>query len=250
MALPNAFERAVERSTLVRVVDRSVRHARVSTLLWGLFERLKTERSVAKDWVRGSTAVTWGRNAARAFTKWIDESTLSRSVAITVAWVRASFLYRWLTAEPEPDVIVIDLRETLTVGPIIAMLDRALRTAVPAATKSRLGRIAGDVATAVRDAPVRVFSLLAIIALAANVVVAGLLDGLGPTGLGIRLALVALLLPGLLVRRSWDELQSTWPVRLAVAALEPPPPPESSSTDADDSRSNGTGGADRRDERS
>ena len=32
-------------------------------------------------------------------------------------------LWNWLTAEPDPDVIVIDLRETLTVGPIIAVLD-------------------------------------------------------------------------------------------------------------------------------
>jgi hypothetical protein len=32
-------------------------------------------------------------------------------------------VWRWLTAEPDPDVIVIDLRETLTVGPVIAVLD-------------------------------------------------------------------------------------------------------------------------------
>jgi hypothetical protein len=32
-------------------------------------------------------------------------------------------VWHWLTAEPDPDVIVIDLRETLTIGPIIAVLD-------------------------------------------------------------------------------------------------------------------------------
>ncbi|MFB6228316.1 MAG: DUF4330 family protein [Halobacteriales archaeon] len=32
-------------------------------------------------------------------------------------------VWNWLTAEPDPDVIVIDLRETLTVGPIIVVLD-------------------------------------------------------------------------------------------------------------------------------
>lgn len=36
---------------------------------------------------------------------------------------RHSFLFRWLTKEPEPAVIVIDLRETWTVGPIIQLLD-------------------------------------------------------------------------------------------------------------------------------
>ena len=29
----------------------------------------------------------------------------------------------WLSAEPDPDVVVVDLRETITVGPIIVALD-------------------------------------------------------------------------------------------------------------------------------
>jgi hypothetical protein len=29
----------------------------------------------------------------------------------------------WLTAEPDPEVVVVDLRETLTVGPIIVVVD-------------------------------------------------------------------------------------------------------------------------------
>lgn len=36
---------------------------------------------------------------------------------------RQSFLFQWLTKEPEPEVIVIDLRETRTVGPVIGLLD-------------------------------------------------------------------------------------------------------------------------------
>ncbi|PSQ32024.1 hypothetical protein BRD16_00630 [Halobacteriales archaeon SW_6_65_46] len=40
------------------------------------------------------------------------------------AVARDSRLYRWLTAEPEPTVVVIDLRETYTVGPVIALIDR------------------------------------------------------------------------------------------------------------------------------
>lgn len=45
--------------------------------------------------------------------------------------VRDSFLYTWLTAEPEPEVIVIDLRETWTVGPIIALVDRVVAWLAP-----------------------------------------------------------------------------------------------------------------------
>jgi len=31
--------------------------------------------------------------------------------------------WQWLTADPDPDVIVIDLRETLTVGPVIVAIE-------------------------------------------------------------------------------------------------------------------------------
>ncbi|MBX0297883.1 hypothetical protein [Haloarcula nitratireducens] len=55
--------------------------------------------------------------------------------------IRSSYLYRWLTKEPEPDVIVIDLRETYTVGPIIAVLDRVISTGERAWQHSRIGSI-------------------------------------------------------------------------------------------------------------
>lgn len=44
----------------------------------------------------------------------------------TRAAARGSWLYRWLTKEPEPDVIVIDLRETRTIGPVLALLIRVI----------------------------------------------------------------------------------------------------------------------------
>jgi hypothetical protein len=55
--------------------------------------------------------------------------TALSSFVVTVAC--NSFLYRWLTTEPEPDVIVIDLTETWSVGPLIGVLDRVARMVVP-----------------------------------------------------------------------------------------------------------------------
>jgi hypothetical protein len=52
--------------------------------------------------------------------------------------IRSSWLYRWLTADPDPDVIVIDLRETRTVGPVIELLDRTIELATPYWRASRL----------------------------------------------------------------------------------------------------------------
>jgi hypothetical protein len=58
---------------------------------------------------------------------------------------RNSFVYRWLTTEPEPDVIVIDLTETYTVGPLIRVLDRAVEVFEPlwnsSGSKNSLQRI-------------------------------------------------------------------------------------------------------------
>ena len=55
-------------------------------------------------------------------------------------FVKHSWLYGWLTAEPEPEVIVIDLRETWTVGPFIAILDRVIETLTPWYRQSVLKR--------------------------------------------------------------------------------------------------------------
>jgi hypothetical protein len=38
-----------------------------------------------------------------------------------------SWIYAWFTTPPEPDVVVIDLRESFTVGPLIDMLEWVMR---------------------------------------------------------------------------------------------------------------------------
>jgi len=57
-------------------------------------------------------------------------------------FVRESYCYRWLTKEPDPEVIVIDLRETITVGPFIALLDRLIPHVEHAWQHSRVGTVA------------------------------------------------------------------------------------------------------------
>ena len=74
---------------------------------------------IVASWLIGITT-TLGRR--------FDDATRTSRLAATLRtlehWLRASYCYRWLTAEPDPDVIVIDLRETYAVGPFIALLDR------------------------------------------------------------------------------------------------------------------------------
>jgi hypothetical protein len=56
-------------------------------------------------------------------------------------FVQESYIYRWLTKEPDPEVIVIDLRETYTVGPFIALLDRIIPHIEHAWRRSRVGSV-------------------------------------------------------------------------------------------------------------
>jgi hypothetical protein len=57
---------------------------------------------------------------------------------IAADYVRDSAIYTWLTKEPEPEVIVIDLRETRTVGPFIRLLDSVVDRLAPIWNESRV----------------------------------------------------------------------------------------------------------------
>ncbi|MXR41842.1 hypothetical protein GRX01_10905 [Halobaculum sp. WSA2] len=86
--------------------------------------RLRTRvRGIVERSAVGSAVADLG-NAARS-------SSLTAFARRVGEFTRHSFFYRWLTKEPEPEVIVIDLRETWTVGPIIALLDWAIERTLP-----------------------------------------------------------------------------------------------------------------------
>jgi len=74
---------------------------------------------------------------------------------------RHSALLRWLTSEPDPEMIVIDLRETRTVGPVIQLLDWGITCIQPywEGTVFKRG-IDGVVALSERTADTRVGMML------------------------------------------------------------------------------------------
>ena len=167
----------------------------------------------------GTSAESAVRRAAR-------ESRLGRLWKQTADAVRDSFLYRWLTAEPDPDVIVIDLRETWTVGPFIRLLDAVLDRVLPALDDSRLATAARAAVRYTLAAPVAVGGL-GVLALGLLLALGSVAAGtLGTTRLGLAAGLVVAGAAATRERRSWAALRETRPVGLLVAALEPPEPPE------------------------
>lgn len=142
-----------------------------------------------------------------------------------VAAVHASFLYQWLTAEPDPEVIVIDLRETWTVGPVLRLLDIVIDRLRPAVRNAWVMRVAERGFLTVYAAPLAAAGVgLAVVGLLITLSsVVG--DTMSVTQLGIGLGAVLAGIVATRDRRSWDTLRETRPVELLVAALEPPDPP-------------------------
>jgi hypothetical protein len=143
------------------------------------------------------------------------EATLTR-------WCRGSKIVQWFLAEPDPEVIVIDLRETYTVGPIIRALEwTAVRT-------NRLAERTGLAAAARRttdwleSAPVRAVGWLLFACALGGLLASLLTDGT----LAGWLLVAGLALLGTRERRSASELAETRIGRAVIAAFEPPEPPE------------------------
>ena len=79
-----------------------------------------TDTTLHQLWTRLRTSADSSQVAALANTAF---NPLRRTSNRLNEYTRESYIYRWLTKEPDPEVIVIDLRETYTVGPIIVLLD-------------------------------------------------------------------------------------------------------------------------------
>lgn len=189
--------------------------------------------AVARDlrdlgrWLESSTAARACRRATAALATAIAHSALARLVAVLAAWTRNSFVYRWLTADPEPEVVVVDLRETYTVGPVIALLDRVVPHLERWWAGATFNRALDRTVAAVRRAPVRVVSVVVAAGVLANLFLAVAATGFpSPAGLLTHVALLGVAIAGTRVRASWDALAGARTVQLLAAALEPPEPPD------------------------
>jgi len=174
--------------------------------------------SQARD---NSAVVRWGTELGNKLGVALDRSRLTGAGETLQRWVRHSYLYRWLTAEPDPDVIVIDLRETYTVGPVLAGLDRA--GAFLADTRvGEAGRAAaGELGTEIERRPVRVVSVVILVALLVNTLVSLALGGFTRTGLAVRLFALGAALLGTRSTATASDLADSWLWTLLAPPAEP-----------------------------
>ncbi|ELY39718.1 hypothetical protein [Natronorubrum tibetense] len=156
----------------------------------------------------------------------VSQSRLTGGVRTLARFVRHSRLYRWFTTEPEPDVIVIDLRETYTVGPFIRLLDRCLEGVSDAAESSKTAAVAARVDAAFRVRPLRVVGLAMTAAVLGSLVVSLALGRPGTVSIVAHAVLVLISISGLRSERTLEEITETRGWTVLAAAFEPPEPPE------------------------
>lgn len=157
----------------------------------------------------------------------VEASGLRRLGGAISQWVQASYCYRWLTAEPDPDVIVIDLRETYTVGPIIRILEWVGDRLADGYANSRTEPAVSRVGTTVQAQPIRALGAMGLVCVPVSLLALTLFGALSVALFAGHLVTAVLSAAALRSTRSLAELRESRPISLLVAALEPPEPPES-----------------------
>ncbi|MHB9288006.1 hypothetical protein ACKVMT_13305 [Halobacteriales archaeon Cl-PHB] len=170
------------------------------------------------------SAVALLHGLGRAFTDAYETSVLYRLSRTLDRWTRHAWLYRWLTSEPDPEVVVIDLRETHTIGPILRLLDRVAASRPARWLDAQAATFGGRTTTIIRQAPLKslsgVFVGLALTQLALSVVDASVASP------GLWLLVLAVATLGTRVDASWETLAESRIGRALTAAFVPPEPPE------------------------
>ena len=164
----------------------------------------------------------------------------ARSIASDLGrYVRASFLYRWLTAEPDPEVVVIDLRETWTVGPILTVLDRVNSQLSRGLENSRVGTVNPAIASAIRSRPLAALGL--VVAAFGSIITVRTVLATGPEPTLRLVAGSVVILTGVVLtrdNRDWHALRDTKAVELLIRLLEPPTQPAEANNEPDDAPQN------------
>jgi len=168
-------------------------------------------------------------------TKAAEQSLLGVMVTFIQNVIYHSYFYRWLTAEPNPDIIVIDLRETLTVGPLIAGLNGIVNIFLSGVSSSVVTKRTKTTIDIFRNRPIQLASIVILGGVATGLFVGWINEALTMQYIVVLASLIAFALYGVHSETTVEQLQETKTVRLLIAAFEPPEPP-TASNQADSSK--------------
>lgn len=181
---------------------------------------------IVTNWWRKSLIQRVGRKFSRGLEQILASAGIITGSRHLVNWARQSFLYRWLTKEPEPEVIVIDLRDTYSVGPIISWLDRAIATWIPLTQSATVTDFFRESQKYIHRRPVRAVSILLLGGVTTDILLGVVTFSLTRQGLLMRFGLIILGLWGSRSTLTLPEILQSKPAQLAIRVLEPPEPVE------------------------
>ncbi len=182
------------------------------------------------------TVVERAANARQRVTTTVENSRLAAVATNCRRYVESSYLYRWLTKEPDPDVIVIDLRETRTVGPFIRLLDAVIEWLIPIWRNSGAKALREDINAGIQNAPLRVGGVALAAATFASLLFTLVTQSFSPSILVVHFGLLGVAALGARSSMTLDELLDTWLARFLIGAFEPPESPQrAESSDAETS---------------
>lgn len=158
----------------------------------------------------------------------LPSSTVAAVVSRGVQLARSSFIYRWLTSEPDPEVVVIDLRETYSVGPVIASVDRTIATITPGISSATVTQATRATVSQIRLRPVRYLSLVLLVAVVMNLGLTMVFGRLTQLAVLVHVVIGILALVGSRSNSSYDDLKETRLFNALARVFEPPEPPDRS----------------------
>ena len=158
------------------------------------------------------------------------------STTIVQTVLTGSFIYQWLTAEPDPEVIVIDLRETWTVGPVITIIDYLVGELTKSTQTSAFVGGARRLATTFRAQPVNVGSLAVIASASGVLLVGGLTQSLSVVSAVVAIFTALVGMVGVGSEITIKEIRETKAVQLLISAFEPPEPPSTARSETADTQ--------------
>lgn len=158
----------------------------------------------------------------------LPSSTVADVTSRGVQLARSSFIYRWLTSEPDPEVVVIDLRETYSVGPVIASVDRTIATITPGISSATVTQAMRATMSQIRLRPIRYLSFVVLVVVVTNLGLTMVFGRLTQLAVLVHVVIGLLALVGSRSSSSYDDLKETRLFKTLARVFEPPEPPDRS----------------------
>lgn len=244
MVLLEHVDRVLRARSSSAVVQLGARTIRGSALVASIARDLGRLRAglgdlegVVDSWRRSSAVVTLLHDASRGVAVAASDASVTNLTTRMERWIRSSFGYRWLTAEPEPEVVVIDLRDTFTVGPFLTLLDDLVELYLGVRPASSVHNAIEATIDYVLLRPIRAGSVVLLGGVATHVAFTIAFREVDVNQFFDWVALAVLGAHGLGYETTLEELSEMREVQLLIAALEPPEPPEEFESDPMDPES-------------